>query len=88
MDIFGIGPLELLFVLVVALLLLGPGKMVEMARTLGKYARDLQRATSEVPRLLSLEDEQPPAPPQRQQVSEQPPKEGTDSPPQDTVARE
>ena len=45
MDIFGIGPLELVFVLVIALLVLGPGKMVEMARDMGKYLRDFQRAT-------------------------------------------
>ncbi len=87
MDIFGIGPLELLFVLVVALLVLGPGKMVEMSRSMGKYVRDFQRATSELPRLLSMEDEQPPTPPQRQQISEQPPKEPPDSTPQGPVAR-
>ncbi|MEK7777448.1 MAG: twin-arginine translocase TatA/TatE family subunit [Chloroflexota bacterium] len=88
MDIFGIGPLELVFVLVIALLVLGPGKMVEMARDMGKHVRDFQRAASEVPRLLSLEDDQPPTPPQRQQVSEQPPNEPPDPTPQGPVARE
>ena len=88
MNIFGIGPLELVFALVVALLLLGPGKMVEVARNLGKHLHDFQRATSELPRLLSLEDDQPPTPPQRQQVPEQPPKEPPDPPSQGPVARE
>ncbi|MSQ21689.1 MAG: twin-arginine translocase TatA/TatE family subunit [Dehalococcoidia bacterium] len=88
MSFFGIGPTELVFILVIALLLLGPGKMVETARSLGKYVRDLQRFTSEVPRLLSLDDNPPPTPPQRQQVSEQPPKEPPNPTSQGPVARE
>ncbi len=86
MDIFGIGPLELVFVLVVALLVLGPSKMVEMSRSLGKYVRDFQRATSEVPRLLSLEEDQPTTP-QKQQVSEQPPQEPSAPTSQGPVAK-
>ena len=62
MNFFGIGPLELIFVLVLALLVLGPNRMVDAARTLGKYVREFQRATSEIPRLISLDDE--PSPPQ------------------------
>ncbi len=88
MSFFGIGPTELVFILVIALLVLGPGKMVEMARDMGKYIRELQRFTSEVPRLFSLDDDPPPTPPQRQQVSEQPPKEPPDPTSQGPVARE
>ena len=62
MNFFGIGPLELLFVIMLALLVLGPNRMVDVARTLGKYVREFQRATSEIPRLISLDDE--PSPPQ------------------------
>ena len=62
MNLFGIGPLELLFVIMLALLVLGPNRMVDTARTLGKYVREFQRATSEIPRLISLDDE--PSPPQ------------------------
>lgn len=89
MNVFGIGFGELLFILVVALLVLGPGKMVELARNLGKSLRDLQRATSEVPRLLSLEEEEPPV--QRQQVSErlaQDPPESEAQGPEGRVLRE
>ena len=84
MNVFGIGPTELIFILVVALLVLGPSKMLEMARDLGKYVRDFQRFTSDVPKLLSLDDDQPPTPPQRQQVSEQPPKDPSDPTPQES----
>jgi sec-independent protein translocase protein TatA len=58
MNIFGMGMTELLAVLVVSLLVLGPTKMVDTAKTLGKYFRELQKATSEIPRLLTMEDEQ------------------------------
>jgi Sec-independent protein translocase protein TatA len=39
MDIFGIGPLELLFILLIALIILGPGDMVKAGRTLGRFLR-------------------------------------------------
>ena len=73
MNFFGMGFLEMAFVLVVALLILGPNKMMEFARTMGKYIHDFQRAASEIPRLLSLEEERPRTqPPHRQQLPEQP----------------
>ena len=56
MNFFGVGIFEMLFVMVVALLVLGPSRMVEVARTLGRYLRELQRATSEIPRLIDLDD--------------------------------
>ena len=73
MNFFGIGFPELVFILIVALLVMGPNRMVGAARTFGKYMRELQRAASEVPRLLSLEGEgenQTPSP-QRQQIPKQ-----------------
>ncbi len=79
MDFFGIGFQEVVVVLVIALLVLGPAKMTDVAKTMGKVVRDLRRASSEVPKLLSMEEDdkpqQPPAPP-RQQIPDQPsPKE-------------
>lgn len=59
MNLFGIGTVELLFIIVVTLLVLGPNRMVEMARTLGKYFREFQRTTAEVPRLLSISEDSP-----------------------------
>ena len=56
MNFFGVGIFEMLFVMVVALLVLGPSRMVEVSRTLGRYVRELQRATSEIPRLIDLDD--------------------------------
>ena len=39
MNVFGIGGLELLVILLVAFVALGPGKTVEVARTIGRMAR-------------------------------------------------
>jgi Sec-independent protein translocase protein TatA len=36
MDILGIGPLELFFIIVIALIVLGPKDMVKAGRTIGK----------------------------------------------------
>ena len=48
MDIFGIGPMELLVVAVLALLVFGPGKLPEIAAGAGKALREFPKVTSEV----------------------------------------
>lgn len=45
---FGIGPTELLVILVVALLVLGPKRLPELARSLGKGLAEFRRATADV----------------------------------------
>ena len=45
---FGIGPSELLVILVVALLVLGPKRLPELARALGKGLAEFRRATADV----------------------------------------
>lgn len=44
MDIFGIGPTELAFIILIALILLGPKEMEKTGRTLGRFLRDLTRS--------------------------------------------
>jgi sec-independent protein translocase protein TatB len=39
MEILGIGPLELVFILIIALIILGPGDMVKAGRMLGRMLR-------------------------------------------------
>jgi len=41
MDILGIGPLELLFIIIIALIVLGPSDMVKAGRTIGKFLRQV-----------------------------------------------
>ena len=41
MDILGVGPLELIFILIIALIVLGPSDMVKAGRTIGKFLRQV-----------------------------------------------
>ncbi len=41
MEILGIGPLELIFILLIALIILGPGDMVKAGLTLGRFLRKI-----------------------------------------------
>jgi Sec-independent protein translocase protein TatA len=41
MDILGIGPLELFFIILIALIVLGPKDMVKAGRTIGKNLRKI-----------------------------------------------
>ncbi len=41
MEFLGIGPLELFFVLIIALIVLGPKDMVKAGRTLGRFMRTI-----------------------------------------------
>lgn len=42
------GPLELVIILIVALLILGPGKLPEVGSALGKSIREFRKASSDV----------------------------------------
>jgi Tat protein translocase TatB subunit len=48
MNILGIGPAELIVIFIIALIVFGPGKLPELARTLGKAMRELKRMSLEV----------------------------------------
>jgi Sec-independent protein translocase protein TatA len=41
MDILGIGPLELIFIIIIALIVLGPKDMVKAGRSIGKFLRQV-----------------------------------------------
>lgn len=41
MDILGIGPMELVFIVLLALIILGPKDMQKAGRTIGRWLRDL-----------------------------------------------
>jgi Tat protein translocase TatB subunit len=50
-----IGPLELIIILVVALLVVGPARLPEMGRSIGKSLRELRRASDEVRRSIEMD---------------------------------
>lgn len=44
---FGIGATELIVILVLALIIFGPGKLPEVGKAIGKGVREFKKATSE-----------------------------------------
>jgi Tat protein translocase TatB subunit len=62
MDI-GIGFWEIILILVIGLIVLGPGKAVEFARSLGRLSRNLKKLstdfTSTVTKELDIEEDNP-----------------------------
>ena len=57
-----IGPLELIIILVIALLILGPGKLPEVGASLGKSIREFRKAASDVQDSVKLDPAPAPAP--------------------------
>lgn len=52
---FNIGPFELLLVLILALLVLGPGKLPEVGSALGRTIREFRKASTDVETSLSVD---------------------------------
>lgn len=46
MDIFGIGPMEIFFVILIALIIMGPKDIQKTGRTLGKWLNSVVRSDS------------------------------------------
>ena len=61
MDLMGVGTAEVLMILLVALLVIGPNKVVEFGRTMGKIVRAIKKAsfdvTASITKELELEEE-------------------------------
>ena len=56
MSLLGIGPPELIMVLLVALIFLGPTRMIELARLFGKLTREIRKMTAEVREMVDVDD--------------------------------
>ncbi len=55
MDFFGMGIGEILLIIVVALIIWGPGRMVEIGRTLGKMVNTLRKTSFDLTTQISKE---------------------------------
>ena len=58
MNFLGIGLPEMAVVFLIAFLVLGPGKSIEMARTMGRIAGELRRSFSDLTAAVTLEEGQ------------------------------
>jgi len=56
------GPLELVIILVIALLILGPGKLPEVGSALGKSIREFRKASADVQDAVKVNVDTSPAP--------------------------
>ena len=57
MSFFGMGPMEILLVLLIAFVFLGPERMLDAAKLLGKAVREGRRLASELPQLVIEDDD-------------------------------
>lgn len=55
MNFMGIGPGELLLILLIALIIFGPGKLPELGKALGKTIREFREATRDVTTQITRE---------------------------------
>ncbi len=58
MNVMGMGLMELAVVLLVAFLVLGPGRSIDMAKRTGRVLGDLRRTFSEITDAISTEERQ------------------------------
>lgn len=80
MGFLDMGPLEVLLILIVALIIWGPGKIPEIARTLGRVVRALRKATFDLTTTVTkeLNMEEKDRPPQSKTKSGDKTKESSD----------
>lgn len=56
MNFMGMGSVEIAVIFLVAFLALGPAKSIEMARTAGKFVREMQRTFHEMMASVNLDE--------------------------------
>ena len=84
---FGIGMTELLVIFVIGLLVLGPKRLPDLARSLGRTLAEFRRASTDLRQeLLDVREEtRLDPPPERPQKPDHAPKEAAESTPKETA---
>lgn len=88
---FGIGVPELVLILIIGLIVFGPGKLPEMGRTLGKGIREFRKASNALSQAINAPENQPqqpaaPAPQPQQQPAVQAQTQQPAAAPQESAA--
>jgi TatA/E family protein of Tat protein translocase len=76
MEFLGMGPLEIVIVLLVAIIAFGPGRLPQLARNLGKGIQAFKRATTDLTAEVTkefdeLDKEEEELPQQRKQKADE-----------------
>jgi sec-independent protein translocase protein TatA len=82
---FNIGPFELLLVLILALLVLGPGKLPEVGNALGRTIREFRKASTDVEEAMRIDSAPVAKTPPAQSVTPVAPTPVADVPAQSTT---
>jgi len=69
MEFFGMGLGEILLIMVIAFIIWGPGKIVDVSRTLGRMVHNLKKATSDLKSQITVEMEEKKTPVATQKAS-------------------
>ena len=78
MNFMGMGVMEMAVIFLVAFLVLGPSKSIDMARSAGKVVRDLRRSFADIASAVDLEHPDRPASPRKdQRAPDDPPQQGS-----------
>jgi len=86
MGFLGIGPWEILLIIVLALIVLGPGKLTDFARTLGKTVRVIRKYSTDLTTTVTRElDKAQEEPPKEEKQSQTPPALSEQGPKNDTA---
>jgi sec-independent protein translocase protein TatA len=81
MGFLGIGSWEILLILILTLILLGPSRLTETARTLGKIVRSIRKASADFTAAVTREMD-------KDQEESPPEEEKAKLPPSDTAKKE
>ena len=84
MNLMGMGLPEMAVVLLIAFVVLGPGKSIDMARSVGKIVGELRRTFSDLAAAVTLEEGQERGSP----VAGPPPQADADPGPADTASKD
>lgn len=79
---FGIGGQELIIILVLALIILGPRKLPEIAKSLGRAMGDFQRATNDLKKEIDQVSDLTSTEPQQEKTDEKQPADQEPAPEQ------